>query len=420
MHWEYNRAMTQLSSGLSSGLSSEPPSEEHLQEHLSEPAQDHIQDHIQDHLLRCAVSSTHVGVTLVDARKPGMPLIYVNPAFERMTGYSAEECLGKSGRFMLEGDQHALDELRAAVREARSVSVVLLQYRKDGTPFWNELNLSPMFDEKGILTHFFGIHNDITARKHAQERAHADLIMARQQAEDAARLKAEFLSNVSHEFRTPLNAIIGYTEIQLAGMTGNLSNADYQERILANAENLLHLINDVLDLSKIEAGRVQIAAEPFDVADLHEQLIEEIGEQADAKGLIVDSSIDSVLPDTLVGDAGRITQIALNLLSNAVKFTEKGRVGLRFERIDKGHWALVVSDTGIGIPESALGYIFDEFRQLDGTSQRKYGGTGLGLAIVRKLAALMHGTVHVQSAVGEGSTFTVVFPLTTKKADAPE
>jgi signal transduction histidine kinase len=246
-----------------------------------------------------------------------------------------------------------------------------------------------------------------------------DLAVARKRAEDAAKLKSEFLATMSHELRTPLNAVIGYTEIQLAGMTGDLNEEqeDYQKRVLVNAEHLLKLINEVLDLAKIEAGRMDVIKAPFTVSKLLDELTFQTKGLADEKGLELIASLDERLPEKIVGDMARIKQIAINLTSNAIKFTNEGQVKIDIRQQGKDTWALIVSDTGIGIAPHAQEFIFDEFRQADASSLRVQGGTGLGLAIVRKLALTMGGNVRLKSQVDEGSTFTVLLPLVTEETE---
>jgi signal transduction histidine kinase len=232
-------------------------------------------------------------------------------------------------------------------------------------------------------------------------------------AEENARIKSQFLANMSHELRTPLNAILGFTGIMMEGMGGEIDNdARYMiKRIQSNSTRLLELIDSVLDLAKIEAGRIDIINAPFSPRDLAERWKAEVGVLAQQKNLAFEVKVDPELPNMLIGDEARLSQIALNLLSNAVKFTATGSVKLQIG-VKDDNWTLQVSDTGIGIPPHALNYIFEEFRQVDGTTTRMYGGSGLGLAIVRNLCLMMNGTVRVSSQVGKGSTFTVTLPLT--------
>jgi signal transduction histidine kinase len=232
-------------------------------------------------------------------------------------------------------------------------------------------------------------------------------------AREANRVKSEFLATMSHELRTPLNAIIGFAEILLAGMVGELSEKHKHKitRIHLNSKRLLDLINDLLDLAKIEAGRVEVLREQFSPVQLAATLEAEMESLAEQKGLTFNVSVDSSLPPTLIGDPARIEQATSNLLSNAFKFTHHGNVTLKLSANGDRSWSVGVVDSGIGIPPHALEYIFDEFRQVDTGSQRAYGGSGLGLAITRNLARVMGGEVHVSSTLGEGSTFTITLPL---------
>lgn len=229
---------------------------------------------------------------------------------------------------------------------------------------------------------------------------------------EANRLKAEFLATMSHELRTPLNAVIGYCGIMLEGMGGDVDDdAVYMlERIDLNAHRLLTLINDVLDFAKIEAGRlklVSIEIAPHELAELWRNQMQVLASQ---KSLDFIVNIDPGLPQMIYGDPERLTQVVTNLLSNAFKFTDTGRVSLSLLHRET-HWLIEVEDTGSGIPPESLNYIFEEFRQVDGSTTRAHGGSGLGLAIVRKLCHLMGGDVHCTSTLGKGSTFTVTLPI---------
>ena len=240
-----------------------------------------------------------------------------------------------------------------------------------------------------------------------------ELAVARKQAEDANKLKSEFLSTMSHELRTPLNAINGYTQIMLAGMTGTFDpeQTEYLDRIWSNGKHLLHLINDILDLAKIEAGRIDVVKEPFNLQEWLDGIVMQVQGLADEKKLDFEVILDERMPEAIMADSDRLRQVVINLLSNAFKFTDEGHVKLAIRRQGKDKWEVVVSDTGVGIPSHAQEYIFDEFRQVDGTSRRQHGGTGLGLAIVRSLCLMMSGNIRVKSQVGQGSTFTVLLPL---------
>jgi signal transduction histidine kinase len=252
----------------------------------------------------------------------------------------------------------------------------------------------------------------VEALNQTLSQTNAELTRASALARESARLKSEFMATMSHELRTPLNAMLGFSGILLEGIGGEFDDDARHmiERIDQNSKRLLTLINDVLDIAKIEAGRLELVITPVSPNKLVEMWRAQLSVLAQQKNLEFITEIDPDLPNQLYGDSERISQVATNLLSNAFKFTERGTVKLALK--SKGDsWVLEVSDTGVGIPPHALNYIFDEFRQLDGSSRRAYGGTGLGLAIVRNLCRMMDGTVLVTSKLGEGSVFTVTLPL---------
>ncbi|PJF44736.1 MAG: hypothetical protein CUN55_02345 [Phototrophicales bacterium] len=247
--------------------------------------------------------------------------------------------------------------------------------------------------------------------KEARDKA----LAAQRIAQENSRLKSEFLSTMSHELRTPLNAIEGFTSIMLSGMGVELSPRaeDMVKRIASNSKRLLQLINDFLDLSRIESGRLELVDAPVALRDLARRWENDISILAEEKGLEFTVHIDPELPATILTDEDALHKIVTNLLSNAIKFTKQGSVKLGLQKMQNDEWAVVVSDTGIGIPPHAREYIFEEFRQVDGSSKREYGGTGLGLALVQKLTRAMNGRVLLDSELGEGSTFTVILPLRT-------
>lgn len=244
------------------------------------------------------------------------------------------------------------------------------------------------------------------------KKARDEAVTAQRIAQENSRLKSEFLSTMSHELRTPLNAIEGFTSIMLGGMGIELSPRaeDMVRRVSSNSKRLLHLINDFLDLSRIEAGRLELNLEPLSPGDLARTWVNSVGVLAKEKDLDFNVDVSKDLPDMIIGDEDALSKIAINLLGNAFKFTHEGHISLNIQR-DENNWMIIVSDTGIGIPPYAREYIFDEFRQVDGSSKRLYGGTGLGLSLVQKLARAMDGTVTLQSELDEGSTFTVKLPL---------
>jgi signal transduction histidine kinase len=238
--------------------------------------------------------------------------------------------------------------------------------------------------------------------------------------EKAYRLKSEFLANMSHELRTPINALIGYTALMLDRIYGELTTkqVDGLTRIQASAQHLLALINDILDLSRIEAGKMPTHLEPTSLQIVINEVTAQVELQARRKGLELLCEVAENVP-VLVTDRTKLKQIVLNLLSNAVKFTHKGSVSLTADTQD-GRVRIRVRDTGIGISAEHLEVIFEEFRQVDQSRTREYGGTGLGLSITRKLIALLGGEIGVESEVGTGTTFTVTLPVRSESLSPDE
>jgi len=260
----------------------------------------------------------------------------------------------------------------------------------------------------------FNLERSVAERTAELTMANADLRASATQILEANRLKSEFLANVSHELRTPLNAILGYTDLLLDGIYGPLDEAKAESlrKVRRNSEALLRLINDILELSRVEAGRMSVIIEAFDPADLTTNSIAGVRPLFDRKNLPLRAEIGRNLP-RVEGDRGKVQQVLFNLLSNALKFTEHGHVIVRvFPSENRQTVYFEVTDTGEGIPEDKLHFIFDQFRQLDGSTTRRAGGTGLGLALCQRLAQLMGGAIHVRSEVGRGSTFTFSLPVT--------
>lgn len=345
-------------------------------------------------------------------------LIDFNQAALTILAQSAKEILGHP----IEEVLHQQADLVARYRDAEQVDDQLL-IEQAGVQRYFDLRILPIEDRYGNPTGRLITLHDVTSsvntekeiRRQNEElaQANAALELAQKKANEASRMKSEFMATMSHELRTPLNAMIGYTQLQLAGATGPLTprEQDYQERILHNSRTLLQLINDVLDFAKLESGHTELVVAPTSVREIVESAAKTIRAQAERNGLRFDVDVAADMPDVIMADGSRLRQMMANLLSNALKFTEKGRITLTVARVDDSTWSIVVSDSGIGISAEEQTFIFEAFRQVDSSSERKYGGIGLGLSIIQKLTGMMGATIHVESRAGKGSTFTLTLPL---------
>lgn len=280
---------------------------------------------------------------------------------------------------------------------------------KDGIRRFYELRITSLTGQHEQITGWLIVLRDITARTQAEEA----MKLARDQALKASRLKTELLANVSHDLRTPLNAIRGFADMLKSEGYGPLSDKQSNaiERIISNTRQLSDLINDLLDAAQIEAGELTLKVSPFASEKLAKDVTSTMELQAQNKGLTLEIKVADNMPNILFGDRQRIRQILTNLVSNAIKFTDQGNVQIRLDCPDETYWTIQVSDTGRGIPSDAQDYIFDPFRQVDGSPTREHSGVGLGLSLVKQLVTLMNGRITLESQVGQGSTFTIALPL---------
>ncbi len=319
------------------------------------------------------------------------------------------EAVGKSDFdfFSAEHAREAYQDEQQLMRTGKPLTKEERETWPDGTVTWAHSTKMPLRDEKGQIIGTFGISHDITDRKRAEEA----LRQAKEAAEEANRTKSQFLANVSHELRTPLNSVIGFANILLKNKSANLTLADlnYLERIQVNGRHLLALINDMLDLSKIEAQKVELQLAPIAL----DTLVKETVSQQEA--LIGDRPIDFIADvpafvAPIETDGEKLRQVIINLIGNALKFTERGSVTVRVVTSPADHRPLriEVADTGIGIAKEKLGMIFHAFQQADASTARRYGGTGLGLTICQALCDLMGYHIEVASELGHGSTFSIV------------
>ncbi|UCV21754.1 PAS domain-containing protein [Ferribacterium limneticum] len=365
---------------------------------------------------------------------------YVNDTFVSNTGYSREESIGANPR-MLHSDEtpkETYTEMWATLGEGKTWRGEFINKRKDGSVFTEFSIISPVRQRDGLITHYLAIKEDITEKKQNQSelasyRHHLEtlvadrteqLIAAKDEAESASRAKTAFLANISHEIRTPMNAIIGLTHIAQRS-AGSSEQQGRLAKVAEAAHHLMGIINDVLDISKIEAGKLHLEHTGFSLTKLCATTCEMMAERAQDKHLPINCAIDPALPATLLGDPLRLQQILLNFLSNAIKFTHSGTIAVRMHLLGRadGH-ALIrceVSDTGIGIAPEGVAKLFRPFEQGDTSTTRRYGGTGLGLAISRRLAEAMHGEIGVDSQPGKGSTFwfTARLGLADEKQQVP-
>jgi signal transduction histidine kinase/ActR/RegA family two-component response regulator len=309
-------------------------------------------------------------------------------------------------------------DLLANIGRCGQGSLIYRCRAKQGGYRWIESNVNLLRSPATETPEVIAISRDVTERKSAEEeinKLNVTLDSARQRAEEANRAKSDFLASMSHEIRTPMNAILGMTDL-LKETELDPVQREYVERCRRAGASLLTLINDILDLSKIESGRFELEQLPFDLEDLVARTVEMIAPKANFKGVGLNARIAPNTPCSLIGDPARLQQILINLLGNAVKFTESGEIVLAIAPADSGapgHLRFAVSDTGIGIASEKLAAIFEDFAQAESSIARRFGGTGLGLGIARRLVNCMGSSLAVSSVLGEGSTFSfdVVFPV---------
>jgi PAS domain S-box-containing protein len=328
-----------------------------------------------------------------------------NPAFERLFQWNCQELVGKPVDGLL-ADGDLLSEARTICRGTLGgtpVNLVTRRKRKDGSLVDVELHCVPLIVNARVVGSL-GIYQDISVRKRAEEA----MQQAKEAAEASSRAKSEFLANMSHEIRTPMNGIMGMTELVLDTELDS-EQREYLNMAKLSADSLLTLINDILDYSKIEAGKLEIDAIDFNFGDTIGDTMKALSLRAHQKGLELAYDFQPDVPDALVGDPGRLRQVIVNLVGNAIKFTESGEVILHvlteWRTPEDIQLRFTVSDTGIGIPAEKQKAIFEAFTQADGSMSRTYGGTGLGLTISSRLVEFMHGRIWVESEVNKGSSF---------------
>ena len=353
---------------------------------------------------------------LMTTDAPGI-ITDVNKQMEALTGCTRDELIGAPFKNYFTDPERAEAGIKRVLSEKKLINYELTARDRDGKETVVSYNATTFYDRDRRLQGVFAAARDITERKQYEE----SLREVTHKAEQASRVKSEFLANMSHEIRTPMNAVIGLS--YLLGRTGlDAEQSAFLAKIKLASKALTKVINDVLDLSKIEAGELVVEHAAFSPGDLLSELADVMAVQADAKGIGFEIDAPPDLPLAMEGDATRLTQILTNLVSNAIKFTERGCVKLNVRQlgvVSKGvTLCFVVQDTGIGIAPEVLSRLFAPFSQADTSITRRFGGTGLGLSIVKRLTNLMGGEISLQSTPGVGSEFRVVLDFGLASADA--
>jgi len=388
--------------------------------------------------LSTAVEQSPASIVITDLNAK---IIFVNEAFTQASGYTAEEAIGQNPNILQSGETapEIYREMWPTLLAGKVWRGEFVNQRKDGSHYLELATISPVRDKNGLVTHYVAAKEDITERRQNEAELHAhrlhleklvgqrtsELAAAKEKADSANRAKSEFLANMSHEIRTPMNAIIGLNYL----LRQSPLQPDQLEKLIkvsAAAEHLLQIINDILDLSKIEAGKVMLESHAFSPAEILQNIASMIRDRAASKGLNLHIDTGN-LPERAVGDVTRLRQVLLNFAGNAIKFTESGSISISGELLatdgKKITCCFSVSDTGIGIRQEDTARLFNAFEQLDSSTTRRFGGTGLGLAIARHLAELMGGEVGVESTQGVGSRFWITARLDTAEDEsesAPE
>ena len=334
----------------------------------------------------------------------------VNKQMEALTGSTRDELIGAPFKDCFTDPDRAEAAIKLVLSEKSVTDHELTARARDGKETVVSYNATTFYDRNRTLQGVFAAARDVTERK----RVELELNEARAVAESASQTKSDFLASISHEIRTPMNAIMGIAD--LLAQTKLSAQQDKYVRIFRRAgDNLLNLINDILDLSKVEASQLELEQTNFGLIDQMEVVMEMVGARAKEKSLSLSCEIATDVPNNVVGDPTRLRQVLMNLLGNAIKFTETGTVSLRVtlesDLVSPTLLRFSVQDTGIGIPEKKLGRVFERFTQADSSTTRRFGGTGLGLTISKRLVELMGGQIWAESAVGAGSTFSFAVPL---------
>jgi PAS domain S-box-containing protein len=358
-----------------------------------------------------AINMASEGIMITDARISDNPLIYVNHGFEQITGYTKEEVLGRSGVF-LEGpdtDPKAAAEIYKIIHERRSGKVEILNYKKDGTPFWNLLSLTPLTNSQGAVTNYIAVQTDITSRKHSEEQVHKAL----EKEKELNEMKSHFITTASHEFRTPLSAIVSSSEI-LEYYNEKLTEdkrLSHLKKIQKAARTITDILEEILAYNKAEGGKFHFNPDQINITLFCQRIIENILQHNDCR--ISFKNISGT--DIAFLDKELLRPTLDNILTNACKFSPPGSyVDCTVSR-DSNSLVFTIEDQGIGIPDSDIERITEPFHR--GINAGNIAGAGLGLAVVKRMVDIQNGTLEISSSIGHGTKITVTLPEENRKPE---
>jgi PAS domain S-box-containing protein len=345
--------------------------------------------------------------TLVLVLNSREEIVSVNRKFCKISGFQEQEVIGKSYGSLSHKqlDKELWKEIQTEIHQGNVWQGELQEYTKAQAVYWTQTSIVPFLDDNGTPIQYIVTQIDITNRKHLEKK----LREAKKEADKNAKIKEDFLANMSHEIRTPMNGVLGFSRLLLQTKMNDLQH-EYAQSIYSSAENLLVIVNDILDVSKIESGTFQLKETPFNLKKRIEEGLSILKVSVQKKNLTFNIHVDPNIPEMILGVPDRLSQVLINLVGNAIKFTKKGTIVLEVS-LESGYLLFKVIDTGIGIPEDKLDTIFESFTQAENYTTREYGGTGLGLSISKKLVNVMGGQIGVTSKLGQGSTFFFSLPF---------
>jgi PAS domain S-box-containing protein len=362
--------------------------------------------HAEEEVLKISQAINQSPVTIVITDINGN-IEYVNPKFVEITGYKPEEVIGKNPKVLKSGEKEPEEykELWDTITSGKDWIGEFHNKKKNGELYWENASISPVKNQNGKITHFLAIKEDVTEKKQRE----MELVKAKEKAEESERLKSSFLANMSHELRTPMVGILGFAEL-LKDMTDNSELKDFSDNILRSGKRLLETLNLILDLSRIEAGKLELKTTVVDLIKLSREIYNSYAAEVAKKKLNMsfESTSDSILTKV---DERMLWESINNIINNAIKYTKTGEIKIEIGNDGNKKAVIKVSDTGIGIPEQSIGIIFEEFRQVSEGYSRGFEGTGLGLTITKNFIEKIGGTISVESELGVGSIFKIELPL---------